>query len=74
MSASDKKPFATQRKRAKELLALVRAADPAAVERVSKIIHHFDENRFSLMTAQYVVAREAGFSSWADMLQSKGAK
>ena len=70
MSAGDKKPRARERHSAKELLGLVRAADAVAIERVKKVIRDFDTSRFSLMTAQFVVAREAGFRSWADMLHT----
>ncbi len=70
MSAHKTKPFGRQRRDAKELLKLVRAGDSAAIERAQKHLHHFDPTRFSLMTAQFLIAREKGFQSWGAMLAS----
>ena len=50
------------RKRAKELLRAIRAADPAALERLR---NHLARNTATLADAQLVVAREHGFASWA---------
>lgn len=56
-----------QRKRAKELLELVREGDPQARGRVE--MHHpgADPATFKLSDAQLVVARENGFLSWPRM-------
>src|SRR4051812_48121959 len=61
------------RKRAKELLRLYRAGDTAAVERVRAIIPRLTDKRPSddviLADAQFVLAREYGFESWAKLVQ-----
>jgi hypothetical protein len=56
-----------QRKRAKELLELVRDGDPQACGRVNT--HHPNANidDFKLAEAQLVIARENGFLSWPRM-------
>ena len=52
------------KKRAKELLRAVRAADPAAVARLhGQLSHHTGDA--TLADAQLVIAREYGFTSWA---------
>jgi len=71
MSADKRKPFGPQRRDAKELLKLVKAGDASAIGRAQKHLHHFDASRFSLMTAQHIIAREQGFTSWADMLRTE---
>ncbi len=48
---------------AKELLRAVRAADPAALERVLPYFRSAPE--FTLVSAQLVLAREHGYESWA---------
>ena len=73
MSASDRKPHGHARKTAKALLKAVRAGDLAAIERCRAHIISFDPERFSLMTAQHVVAKERGFNSWSDLLLQEGA-
>jgi hypothetical protein len=52
-----------QKKLAKELLRAFRAGDPAAVARVRAALP--DKSAVVLADAQYVLAREYGFSSWA---------
>lgn len=72
MSADKRKPFSRSRKAAKQLKKAVEAGEPAAIERCRRHMHSFDPTRgVSLMHAQHVVAREAGFMSWSDMLHSK---
>lgn len=51
-----------QKKRAKELLRAYRSGDLDAQQRFRA--HATDGTRISLATAQFVVAREAGFPSW----------
>jgi len=55
--------LAQQRKLAKELLAYFRRGDPAAAERIRAELP--DKPRIGLMDAQFVLAREYGFQSWA---------
>jgi ankyrin repeat protein len=58
--------FEQQRKRAKDLLRAYRRNDPDAIRRVRK--HHpRAAGELQLADAQLVVAREAGFPSWARM-------
>jgi ankyrin repeat protein len=52
-----------QRKQAKELLRAFRGGDPAARERIRR--HLPDKPRPTLADAQFVLAREHGFRSWA---------
>lgn len=52
------------RREAKHLLAQVRATDPAAIARLNT---HAPGLAVSLSTAQLVVAREYGFTSWAPL-------
>lgn len=54
-----------QRKLAKELLSAFRADDPEARERVRR--HLPDKPRVTLTDAQFALAREYGFRSWADL-------
>ncbi|UUX50992.1 DUF1835 domain-containing protein [Nisaea acidiphila] len=56
-----------QRKRAKELLELVRDDDPQARGRVEAHHSNADPDAFQLADAQLVVARENGFLSWPRM-------
>ncbi len=67
---TNRKSHGRERGAAKELKKLVAAGDAAAIARAQQHIHHFDPSRFSLMTAQHVVAREAGFASWSAMLET----
>lgn len=52
-----------QKKLAKELLRALRAGDATARERVRR--HLPDKQRLTLADAQFVLAREYGFESWA---------
>ncbi|SDL21107.1 protein of unknown function [Franzmannia pantelleriensis] len=52
-----------QRKRAKELLKAVRAAEPAAQARFLQYVPP-RESPLTLADAQFVIARECGFPSW----------
>jgi len=52
-----------QRKQAKELLRAFRAGDASARERIRR--HLPDKARLTLADAQFVLAREHGFRSWA---------
>jgi ankyrin repeat protein len=52
-----------QRKQAKELLRAVRAGDASAHARVRRYLP--DKPRLTLADAQFVIAREYGFESWA---------
>ena len=55
------------RKRAKELLRAVRAEEPAAITRLRA---HLDPAKnVALADAQFVIAREHGFASWAKLKQ-----
>lgn len=55
------------RKQAKELLRRLRDGDPAAAERVRAHKAHYSDP--TLADAQYVIAREYGFESWAKLVQ-----
>ena len=55
------------RKQAKELLRRLRDGDSAAAERVRAYKAHFSDA--TLADAQYVLAREYGFESWAKLAQ-----
>ena len=57
-----------QKKRAKELLKAIRAGDPAALERFRR--HLPDRQRPKLADAQFVIAREYDFESWARLKAS----
>lgn len=52
------------KKRAKELLRAIRAADPAAVARLGSHLSRHPRDA-TLADAQLVIAREHGFTSWA---------
>jgi ankyrin repeat protein len=52
-----------QRTLAKELLAAYRAGDSDAIDRIRE--HLPDKQRIALAEAQFVIAREYGFSNWA---------
>lgn len=54
-----------QKKRAKELLKALRAGDAEARERVRR--HLPDKQRITLADAQFAIAREYGFESWAKL-------
>jgi len=75
MSESHSKPAPTRRlppnanleqlrKQAKDLLALYRTADSAAIAEVQKFEREADPSRFALHDAQRVLARAYGFESW----------
>ncbi len=57
------------RKQAKELLRAHRSGDTAAVERVRAVIPRIIAagEAATLADAQFVIAREAGFASWAEL-------
>lgn len=63
----DRPDLAQQKKRAKELLHAFAAADAEANARVRAILP--DKPRITLADAQFVVAREYGFASWAALKQ-----
>ena len=52
-----------QKKRAKELLDAFRSGDLAARSRIRAVLP--DKARITLADAQFVLARENGFHSWA---------
>jgi ankyrin repeat protein len=54
-----------QKTQAKELLKALRAGDAGARERVRR--HLPDKQRITLSDAQFVIAREYGFESWAKL-------
>jgi ankyrin repeat protein len=55
------------RKRAKELLRAIRAGDPAAVDRLHTQLSNALADPISLADAQFIIAREYGFPSWAKL-------
>ena len=55
-----------QKKLAKDLLAAFRAGDPTAQARVRAELP--DKQRIGLTSAQYVLAREYGFATWAMLM------
>ena len=55
------------RKRAKELLRAVRAGDPAAIARLETHLSRGRVDAASLAEAQFAIAREYGFASWAKL-------
>jgi hypothetical protein len=55
------------RGQAKSLLDALRASDPAAVERVRRVLPHRGE-AWQLADAQFVVGREYGFASWPKLV------
>lgn len=57
--------FEQQKKLAKELLKAFRAGDAGARERLRR--HLPDKKRITLADAQFVLAREYGFESWAKL-------
>src|SRR5689334_19388292 len=60
------------RKQAKDLLHAYRARDDAAVQRVRNIIQRVNDasrSEIALGDAQFVLAREYGFESWAALAQ-----
>ena len=69
--ASPPDPLENRRKQAKSLLREIRAGNSEAQERVRKCHHKFSSDRpfesFRLADAQFVVAREHGYSSWPVM-------
>src|SRR5574338_1287003 len=60
------------RKRAKELVRLVRTGDPAAVARIRAAVPRFADSttlpEIALADAQFVIAREHGFESWPKLV------
>ena len=67
----DRPSIAQLRKRAKELLQAMRNGDPAATERLRK--HKSNVADPILADAQFVLAREHGFESWARLVHHIGA-
>jgi catechol 2,3-dioxygenase-like lactoylglutathione lyase family enzyme len=57
------------KKQSKALVKAVKAGDPEAIARV-QAIRHEGVVRFGLMKAQHVVAREAGFKSWEELIHA----
>ena len=55
------------RKRAKELLRALRGGDPAVVDRIRAHLPNASAHPISLADAQFVIAREYGFPSWAKL-------
>jgi hypothetical protein len=55
------------RKEAKALVRASRAGDPSARERASAILGARAAERFQLSDAQFVLAREHGLDSWAEL-------
>jgi ankyrin repeat protein len=60
-----------QKTQAKELLRAFRSADPEAVERIRAVLP--DKQRLTLADAQFVLAREYGFTSWAELRRRAAA-
>jgi hypothetical protein len=58
------------RKEAKGLLRTFRANEPEALERAAEVLGGREEKRFVLSDAQFVIAQEHGFRSWADFRRS----
>src|SRR5206468_11393005 len=54
------------RKQAKELVRGWREREPDAVERVEEALGERAHDRFGLSDAQWVIAAEHGYRSWAD--------
>jgi Ankyrin repeats (many copies) len=54
------------RKQAKELVRAWRERDPEAVERVEEALGERADERFRLSDAQWVIASEHGYRSWAE--------
>jgi hypothetical protein len=54
-----------QKRQAKELLRALRGGDDAALARIR--VHLPDKVRLTLADAQFVIAREYGFASWAEL-------
>jgi len=63
--------LAQQKKQAKELLQAFTAGDSEARERVRAVLP--DKPRIALADAQFVLAREYGFTDWAGLRQHIGA-
>lgn len=57
------------KKQSKALVKAVRAGDPKAIARV-KAVRHGGVVDFGVMKAQHVVAREAGFKSWEELIHA----
>jgi len=55
------------RKQAKALVHAYRAGDAEAIRRAAAVLGVRARERFLLSDAQHVVAREAGFPTWAEM-------
>ena len=54
------------RKQAKALVRAYRGGDPAATARAASVLGARARKRFQLSDAQYVIAVEHGFASWAE--------
>jgi len=67
----DRPSLAQLRKRAKELLQALRSGDPAATQRLRKYKSNVADP--ILADAQFVLAREHGFESWARLVHYIGA-
>ena len=61
------------RKEAKALVRQFRAGDPSARERASVILGARADERFVLSDAQFVLAREHGVGSWAELRRAAEA-
>ncbi|HET9425448.1 MAG TPA: ankyrin repeat domain-containing protein [Gemmatimonadaceae bacterium] len=59
------------RKEAKDLLRAARAEDSGALARI-RAVKHRPSDRVILAEAQFTIAREYGFASWADLVQHVG--
>jgi hypothetical protein len=59
------------RKQAKALLRAYRAGAPEAVARAGAVLGERARERFRLSDAQHVVAREAGYRTWAELLRAQ---
>ena len=62
-------PISVYKKIAKKMLKAYRAGDPDAVRRVEAV--YDDQGRgVSLMKMQHVLAREAGYKNWTEMVNA----
>lgn len=61
------------KKRAKTLLRAVAARDPQSLARV-KAVRREDAHSLTLMQAQHVLAVEAGYGKWNELIQAPGDK
>lgn len=58
------------RKQAKTLVRGFRAGERQAVERAAAVLGGREHERFGLSDAQHVVAREAGYRSWPELVRA----